>query len=156
MAYQFDTQLYEGNKGERYLDRFFAYWYGITPATYRQQRQGIDRVFTCRYFGQSFTVEYKTDKRAARSGNAFIETLSVSTTGKRGWAYTSQAAFIVYYIPGTERVFILDVLLLRANLLRWCNTYPTRSIPNRGYTTEGLLVPLAELERVATWHGIIE
>ena len=151
--YQFQEQLHEGNEGEHRLDAFFAHWYAITPATMHQQRIGIDRVFTCYYFGQQFAVEYKTDKRASHTGNAFVETVSVSTTHKRGWAYTSQAEYLVYYVPGLNVVYIIPFAGLRTKLSHWLNRYATRAIPNAGYVTEGVLVPLAELNRIATWRG---
>ena len=154
--YQFKEQLNDGREGERRLDAFFAYWYTIAPATDTQQRAGIDRIFTCLYFGQQFTVEYKTDKTAARTGNAFIETVSVTTTGKRGWAYTSTAEYLVYYVPGREVAYIVPFEVIRAHLLRWLNTYQQRSVPNHGYCTEGVLVPLAELNRIATWYGTVD
>lgn len=116
----------------------------VSPATGEEQRQGIDR-----HFSLPLTVEYKTDATAVRTHNAFIETVSVDTAGKRGWAYTSEADVLVYYIPGDELLYIVRFSRLRARLPHWLDLFPSRRIPNRGYHTVGLLVPLEELEECA-------
>lgn len=151
--YHFATQKSIGISGERRLDAYFATWYAITPATDDEQRRGIDRTFRCRRFGTTVTVEYKTDYTAGRTGNAFIET---RVGERRGWAYTAQAAFIVYYVPGLQRVYVIDVLLLRQRLPLWAQTCRTRRVPNDRYCAEGLLVPLGELARVAVSQEMVE
>lgn len=147
--YTFTTQLTDGQKGERRLDAFFQKWFVIRPATDAEQRQGIDRHFTRRKDQRAFTIEYKTDHTAGRTGNAFVETISVDTDNKPGWALTSQAQLLIYYIPDTGIIYVIDFARLRRNLPRWQQTYPQRAIPNRGYHTHGLLVPLLEFEKIA-------
>lgn len=150
MTYQFNTQLTAGAKGERRLDAFFQRWFTIRPATMEQQRQGIDRVYTRRNDQRVFTVEYKTDSTAGKTGNAFVETISVDTDNKPGWAITSQAQVLVYYIPDTGIIYVIDFARIRHHLPRWQQQYPHRAIPNRGYHTHGHLVPLLEFEKIAT------
>lgn len=147
--YDFDKQNRQGKKGETFLDEFFSQWYAIVPATDSEQRQGIDRWFKPRPFGKRFPVEYKTDTTAARTHNAFVETVSVDTANKPGWAYTSQAKFLIYYIPGDELIYVIPFAALRGQLPHWSRRYPLRRIPNRGYHTHGLLVELVEFERCA-------
>lgn len=149
MTYAFDEQLVVGATGEQRLDTAFGQWYDIAPATQAEQRQGIDRIYLRRKDGARFRVEYKTDHTAARTGNAFVETISVDTTNKPGWAYTSQADVLLYYIPGDELVYVWRLSKLRRHLERWQTTYATRRIPNKGYATHGILVPLSEFERHA-------
>lgn len=149
MTYQFTTQLAEGITGEDHLDQKFAAWYTITPATRGEQRQGIDRWFTRRTNGEKISVEYKTDRTAGRTGNAFIETVSVDTAHKPGWAYTSQARYLIYHIPDPEATYILPMATIRYRIDTWRKTYPERRIPNDGYHTVGTLVPLDELEKIA-------
>lgn len=146
-TYDFTTQLTQGAEGERILDNYFANWFTIRHATRLEQRNGIDRIFTRE--GATYKVEYKTDTRASQTGNAFVETVSVDTAGKRGWAYTSEAEYLLYYVPGPETVYIIPFAQLRRHLTQWEQQYPTRKIPNRGYQTHGLLVPLDEFERIA-------
>jgi len=151
--YDFGDKLHEGQEGERRLDAYFGRWFDITPATRAGQRAGYDRIYRLRSTGECWLVEYKTDKRAALTGNAFVETVSVRRAGIRdvpGWAYKSRADRLIYYIPGDELAYLFSLEALRAELPRWTRIYPTRDIPNRGYVTVGLLVPLDEFEEHAT------
>lgn len=148
-TYNFQTQLATGEEAERRLDAWFAHWYAIEPATPAQQRAGIDRIFTRHDTGRAFKVEYKTDSRASATGNAFVETVSVDTTGKAGWAFTSQADILLYYVPVSEVIYVIQMATLRRHLSRWQRQYQARKIPNQGYCTHGLLVPLDEFERIA-------
>lgn len=147
--YNFADQLSHGKRGETFLDRFFAHWFRIEPAAPEEQRHGIDRHFHHLKSHDDFTVEYKTDSAAARTGNAFIETISVDTEHKAGWAFTSQADVLLYYVPGKDTVYILKMAAIRARLPLWRQTCEVREVPNGGYHTHGLLVPLQELERCA-------
>src|SRR5689334_20898516 len=95
----FKDKLREGHEVEELLDRHFEAKYQIWHATPAGQRQGIDRWFTDRITGDRFSVDYKADWRAHETRRAFIETISVDSTGKAGWAYTSKADWIYYYLP---------------------------------------------------------
>ena len=149
MTYTFDAQKARGDAGESFLDQVFAADYEIRPATRAEQRQGIDRIFTRRKTGQRLAVEYKTDYKAAHTGNAFVETVSVDTAGKAGWAYSSAADYLIYYSPDDGLIYVLALEVLRRELLRWVREYPHRAAPNEGYATHGVLVPLDEFERYA-------
>lgn len=151
MTYQFATQLAQGQSYEQLLDQRFDELYIIQPATPQQQRQGIDRVYRPRKAPHEVLyVEYKADKTAARTGNAFVETVSVDTFDKPGWAMSSQADWLFYLVPGTcEALYIIRMADLRLQLPRWRRTCQERRIPNEGYFTVGLLVPLAEFEEIA-------
>lgn len=151
MTYSFQTQLAQGQTYEQQLDARFADRYIIQPATPQQQRQGIDRVYRPRKNPHEVLyVEYKADRTAARTGNAFVETVSVDTAGKQGWAYTSQADWLFYLVAGQcEALYIIRMADLRAKLPAWQRKYQERRIPNEGYHTVGLLVPLHEFEQIA-------
>jgi len=148
MKFDFDTQLGKGEDWERQLDRHFQKWFKIAPATMDQQRTGIDRIFTDAN-GRVLTVEYKSDERASSTGNAFVETVSVSTTGKQGWAYTCRADLLLYFLPGDLLIYVWKPEKLRRHLSKWECKYRTVSVPNSGYVTKGILVPLAEFEQYA-------
>lgn len=157
-VYQFRTQLKKGADHEAYLDSLFADWFQIFRASEIQQRQGIDREFYRDEDGvtKKYTVEYKADERAAQTGNAFIETISVKPPSNQawrpivpGWAYTSQADILIYYNPGDRLIYIIQFTKLRRHLPTWENQYREVAVPNKDYTTHGLLVPLAELEKIA-------
>jgi hypothetical protein len=150
MMYRFRQQLSLGAQGEAVLDAYFGERWDITPASPSEQRHGIDRWFVSRANpSRRVAVEYKTDHTAGRTHNAFIETVSVDTAGKLGWAYTSAAQMLLYYVPEDERVFVIPLTGLRRALSRWLDRYPKRYIPNEGYHTHGILVPLMELEATA-------
>lgn len=150
-AYQFATQKTVGIAGEETLDKFFGQWRGLSirPATDEEQRRGIDRFWTLVASGQQFAVEYKTDHTAGRTGNAFIETVSVDRANKPGWAVASEAYYLIYFIPEPQTIYCLRMEDVRKRLPTWRMIYPERSILNRGYNTIGILVPLDELERIA-------
>jgi hypothetical protein len=147
MTYTFDAQKARGDSGELFLDRRFATDYEVKPATRHEQRRGVDRTFIHRRTGQRFRVEYKTDYKAVETGNAFVETVSVDTAGKAGWAYSSEADYLIYFIPGDGLIYIIALEVLRRELPRWVREYPLRTAQNEGYATHGLLVPLDEFER---------
>jgi len=147
MTYDFATKLHEGQKHEQFIDEFSGKWYAIREATRDEQRRGIDRIFTEKKTGIVTTVEYKADTTASRTGNAFVETVSVDTANKPGWAYTSQANWLLYYLPQDGLIYLWEFATLRRHLPRWVKQYPARAIPNKGYKTHGVLVPLAEFEQ---------
>jgi hypothetical protein len=149
MTYTFDEQKASVAPGLLFLDQWFAREYEVRPATQEEQRRGIDRLFMHLQTGKRLTVEYKTDYKAARTGNAFIETVSVDTTGKAGWAHSSEAECLIYYIPGDGLMYVLALEVLRRELPRWMRQYPVRAAQNEGYATHGVLVPLDEFERHA-------
>ncbi len=85
---------------------------------------------------------------AAQNGKAFSRR-SRSYADRDGWAYTSAADMLLYYVPGRSRIYVLTLTALRFRLPFWQQQYPVREIPNSGYHTHGLLVPLDELARCA-------
>jgi hypothetical protein len=150
MIYNFATKLHEGQKHEKFLDSFCGRWFTIRAATREEQRRGIDRIFTRKKSSETHTVEYKADTTASRTGNAFVETISVDTANKPGWAYTSEADWLLYYLPEDGLIYFFEFSVFRKHLPRWAKQFPTRAIPNKGYKTHGLLVPLDEFEQHAT------
>ncbi len=149
MKYSFKRQLQRGRRAEKFLDSVFADRFQIKEAARNDERRGIDRFFTEYETGKKFAIQYKADKTASRTGNAFIETISVDRANIQGWAYTCQADYIFYYIDDSGPIYVIRPRDLRKKLSRWNRKYQTRSIPNKDYNTVGLLVPLDELERVA-------
>ena len=149
MTYDFAAQLAKGEQAEAQLDRFFADRFDITKATREEQRQGIDRHFRNKADGRTFRIEYKADERASATGNAFVETMSVDSAGKQGWAYTSQADLLLYYLPKDLLVYVIRLKDLRQQLAGWRATYPQRKADNGSYATWGVLVPLDEFEDIA-------
>jgi len=145
--YKFETQLSTGEKYEKELDAFYDHWYTIQNISKKAQRAGIDRVWTSRRSGFRYSVEYKSDITAASTEKVFIETISADTENKLGWAYTSCAQLLIYFIPPLKLAYQVNVLTMKHYLELWMDTYPKRYIQNEGYQTVGLLMPLEDFRR---------
>lgn len=150
-VFNFDRQHLKGLKAEHHLDDCFADRFEIHQVSRNDQRRGRDRVFIDRETGERKTVEYKTDWRTQDTHNVFVETVSVDSARKPGWAYTCTADLIFYYVPGEgeELVYVIEPDVIRAHLDDWKARYPTRFAWNEGYRTWGICVRQAEFERVA-------
>lgn len=143
-AYSFSVQLEKGEGAEARLDRFFGRFYCISSVDAQAQRWGIDRIWWRRDMTIRCSVEYKTDWAAERTGNVFIETVSVDSQNKPGWVYTSVAQLLVYYLPQSGVAYIAPMLAVREATKEWAQTHQEMPVPNDGYNTKGLLIPLAE------------
>ena len=168
MIHDFATKLTEGQAGETRLDAVFngeetpgwahastvfgqrllaaiaKHLFTPVAVTRDEQRRGIDR-----RLAPGVSIEYKTDSRAQHTHNAFIETVSVDTADKPGWAFSCTATILAYYVLGDELVYVFQPSHLRDLIPAWLAKFPTRQAQNDGYVTKGVCVPLAELERHA-------
>ena len=141
--YDFNEQLIEGQEVEEFLDTAFSKFAIIEPVGMELQRKGIDRVFTMDE--RQLYIEYKADRKASMTGNAFIETTSVSTTGEAGWARKTQADWIVYFLPQEMVAYLIPAKEMKARLSKWLNTYRIGKAYNQGYFSTGVLVPIEEI-----------
>lgn len=153
----FGERLTDGERGETFLDAFFGLFYEVLKVGRDEQRSGIDRRFNTLWPEgdyiqdepmQLVPIEYKTDFRTQDTGNVFIETVSVDTADKAGWAYSSQSAYLVYYIPALWRIYIVRMAKLRYACQTWEWRYSTAKAHNSNYDTHGLKVPVEEFERI--------
>lgn len=152
MSHLFDESYHQGLQGEAILDQHFDRWFTIRPASAIEQRQGIDRWYIRRIPDgrqRVMAIEYKTDYRAVETGNAFIEIISIDSQAKGGWAYRSQADYLMYYLPQADLVYMLSLQTIRTCLSRWAGEYPIRPAQNKAYNTWGILIALREFERYA-------
>lgn len=143
--YDFTTQLNRGLKGESIIREHFCPKWEIITASRKFQQRGIDFIFKSRQNGDSYRIEVKSDTTASQTNNAFIETYSVFPS-KRGWVYTCQADYLFYFLPLDRIIYSFRPHAIRKLLPQW-QKYPTRNIPNKGYESKGILVPLWELEK---------
>jgi hypothetical protein len=144
----FQDQLHEGKRAEHFLDIYFARWFHIHPVSLDTElRDGYDRVFQRRNNAERLKIEYKADWQASDTGNAFIETISVYEERKPGWAYTSQADMLIYFVPPRGAVYMLPLSAIRFMLASWKLRYREVPAPNQGYKTYGILVPLLQFGR---------
>jgi hypothetical protein len=147
LIYTFDAQYTKGAKGEAVIDWIMRRFVDLQPVTRQGQKDGIDRVYRCRDTGTTWTVEYKTDFRAMRSGNVFLETVSQDTNNKAGWLYTSKADYLLFYIPyPCFELYLARMETIRRQSLWWEKRYPKGGAKNPGYSSRGILVPLTEFE----------
>lgn len=155
--YDFTTKLQQGEAQERQLDIFFSKWFIVDEADPCQQRQGIDRLFYRKEDNEKISVQYKSDFCSDRTGNVFVEVISSCEDAAPGWAWRCSADILVYYLPNSRVAYILSVSTLKdANLppflLIWAKQFPWRSIKStsndRTWTTQGVLVPVAEFSKV--------
>lgn len=157
--YDFGRQHSYGKDAERFIYGAFQNQFNVIPAPAWMQERGVDFTFTDRVNNQAHKVELKTDTLAHRTGNAFIETVSIARDGEPhqpGWAYTSEADYLLYFLPRgmPPKIYRIHFESLRQALPVWLDRYPARLIPNKDskrgdYHTIGLLVPLADLQAIS-------
>lgn len=152
-TYNFDKQLKIGHGHEAELDKYFVQSFHVKTVDMPLQRMGIDRILIGRRSGREFTVEYKADETACRTGNIFFETISIDKQNKKGWALNSLAQILVVYLPSKHIAYWLSMAQVKNHIGTWMQTYPSRAIPNRSgafeYNTVGTLVPLTEFNKYA-------
>jgi hypothetical protein len=148
-VHDFREQVSEGEAFAKELDVFFSTRYEITRTPLATDKLGIDRIFTHHATGKRYSIEYKSDSRAASTGNAFVEIVSVSENNTPGWAKTCLAQWIIYYIPPWRKGYWIRACTIKARLEAWERRYPTGRGQNRQYASIGILVPLWEIEVAA-------
>jgi len=152
-VHYFSQSLEDSVTHEMALDAYFSgRGITVTPVDHDGQLSGKDRNFATPD-NLTYTVEYKADSRASDTRNAFIETVSVDEQNIPGWAYTSTADVLVYYIPPDNIAYVLRMQSVKAMVPVWTETYPLQSVANvsqRGesYHTIGLLVPIRVVTRL--------
>lgn len=147
-TYDLQEQLELSRLRDSEIDKHFAGKWEISRATSRSvERMGVDRLWTHKESGRRWLVEYKHDTQAHRTGNVFIETWSVEGK-KRGWAYTSCARAIVYYVVGGEYAFVTRMDEIERRLTSWELMHPEKPATTADkrtgetYRTLGVCVPL--------------
>lgn len=108
------------------------------------QRDGVDRLITT-----ASAHVYKIDEkvRAKDWPDFFLEFWSVFEQRKQGWIASDLAAdFIAYAFIPSRRCYLLPFPSLRLawkeHRTGWVEIYGERRVPNRGYTTIGVPVPI--------------
>ena len=142
-----------GASGEARLDAFLSKWFYVMPVPQGLQDQGIDRILCSRTDWAYSSLEIKTDDKAHRTGNAFVELIGDNVRQHQGWAVKSKAQFLAYLLAETGVCYIVRMNRLREQLERWEAVHPTAYCSNIGrlgpYQSEGILVPLAEIQKIA-------
>jgi hypothetical protein len=142
----FESRKRDGIRGEEAIYRHFSPDWIVTCVSRDLQKFGIDFRFVHKTKSIAYWIEVKTDYRAGKTGNAFIETVSCDARGTRGWALTSRADYLFYFLPDDLLIYALQPPRLPALVREWTRRYRSVSVPNFDYNTRGILVPLHELE----------
>lgn len=142
MIHEFKKKFKEGEIHAHTLDVFFSKQFEIIEANRKQESLGIDRIFISKLYGFRYSVEYKADSRAAETGNVFIEVTSVDTMNEPGWALSSTAQILIYYIPPEGKVFIVRMLNIRDKIKKWSLDHGIKLAHNITYNTKGIPVPI--------------
>lgn len=155
--YSFQGQLNRGENYECVLDEYFSKKLKVEKVSMSAQKSGIDRVFTtCGKSKYRYSVEYKSDELTKKTGNVFIETVSVDKDEKPGWAYSSCAQMLIYYTVGMNKVYAIPMLTLKNLVPLWVEKYEEKPVQNNGYKTYGVAVPLGEFAAVCVEYSGIE
>jgi hypothetical protein len=156
IVHNFSKSKQAGDVGETLLDSYFSTDNHIlTVPLVTEKEFGIDRVFLTKEFGILHKVEYKTDARAADTGNLFLEIWSNKEAKKKGWLHTSKADIFMFYVPGNEIIYEVRGIDLEQFRTAAVKDYRVGSalnnLPNGGgfYRSEGLLVPLQEISDIS-------
>jgi hypothetical protein len=93
------------------------------------------------------SVEYKTDYKSAKTGNAYIETVAYKSPSsmKLGWAATCTADYILYFVY-PKKVYILSPQAIKNSLDDWSSKYRLHTVRNTGFYGQGIILPLTELD----------
>lgn len=131
--------------GEVYRKAFpslaaMSYVEGSCPA----QHDGVDRLVSTSS-GHTYLIDEKADDHA--TGNFFLEYWSDHENRKRGWVAKDLASdFVAYAFVPWKRCYLLPFptlrLAWRQNGKAWVTQYRERRIPNKGWTTVGVPVPI--------------
>ena len=153
----FHRDLRRGLQAEEHLDEVFrSRGWTITRGSREEDWSGIDRHFT--KGGHTRTVQYKTDWKARKYGNVFMETISNSRSESLGWALTCEADWIIYFMPFVRP---LNTLVFRgdelpaqvriwADSFRRCQGVDNVDARGNAYQTFGIKVPYGAAARVAS------
>lgn len=145
MSCQHEYDMEEQNRVEEdvapQIMRFLEVKYGQKPIDKRQLHTEVD--FECG--GLSFDL--KADTLMAQTRNTFIETASVVKNGqiiKQGWLYNQNCDYILYCDIQNAKLLTLLLKLLR-NHEKYIMNFDLKHVQNKGYITEGRLVPTSAI-----------
>ena len=145
--YKFQEQLQIGKEGEAKLDKFFKEKLGMTikPVSIKDEQSfGFDRKFVKN--DHECFIEYKTDDKAIKTGNLFIETVSNSNNGKLGWVLTSHASRVAILVAST--VYLMKMNELREYIQAEGSKYRLATAHNPTYVSKGRLMPITDLVKI--------
>lgn len=139
-------ELHEGEKGELVVWNLFIKQKGIKSVVdvrddLRFREEDVD--FLIEDINRQFTkVEVKTDFMLDKTGNFAYEKESSKTYHTQGCFEKTKADFIAYYVPNINKVYLINVGLLR-DFVHGSNL----RLVQMGDDALGHLIPLNELKQ---------
>lgn len=147
--YDFKAQNLKGKFGEKILDNWLSHYYKIVDVSNvpKYQILGIDRILT-RPDESKIKVEYKYDIASSRTGNLFFETVSIDNKNIPGWGWSSQADYWIFLLS-TPEVIVIAPGEFRNLVWQLRTKLSEKRIPNKGYKTIGVPIPLEKVRKIA-------
>lgn len=152
--HEFREAVARGALGEMAIDRFLeGRGCVLEEAPSDLQYYGVDRICIQEIGGLPVyrSLEYKTDHRAADTGNLFIETQIRERDGSitPGWLRKTVAQVIVFYLPQTRRIIFMEAIELREWIFCFGKDLrQTGWVENKGgYAGKGLLLPISTAQQ---------
>ena len=155
-TYNWKAQSNIGTNYEILLDKHFSERYVVRAASLAEQRMGIDRFFSQKITScigirsevrrVCFSVEYKADVKADKTGNIFVEIDQIRSDGgkKKGWALTFYAQVLVIFLPRHRTLLLANAWTVKTLLNHWIENYSLSTwVKNEvGNSARGVLVPI--------------
>lgn len=140
-----EQQLREGTVGEYIVWNLFSKMKAtraVVDVRDDERFRKFDVDFLIENYNRQFIwLEVKTDSMAHRTGNFAYELKSSKTYNTLGCFEKTKADYIAYYVPGYQKVFLINVGLLR-DYVHGSHLNPV----NMGDDAIGYLIPISELE----------
>jgi len=166
-CFTFKEQKKVGDSGESsLLNELLKYGIEgeVVDQSIKENRTLGDVNFTNRK-GVDLSVEVKNDE--TKYTNIFLETVSVRRNGSEdtpGWIHTCSSNFFMYRfknkVEGRKPYYMFMTKKLReyfaSNESEFRRKYRERPVPNKGYTTLGIPVPIARMERELRMYTLKE
>lgn len=141
-SYDFDTQLAIGKQGEDLVAQVLGSVLGVRlkEANRAGPLAGFD--FTL----PTIKIEVKTDRKAADTGNLFLE--YAKEDGSAGGLAISTAHVYAVWIPGISKLYLLNMADIQAFLAEKWNKYRTfyvSSTNGHGWKVRGIAPPITHV-----------
>ena len=154
----FNMALAAGTKGEQIAASILeSLGYTLEEVTNKAEYQKLDIDFIVNKGSDTFTLEVKADSRINQTNNICVETITNKQLMKRGWFFTTEAAYIAFVDTVGRRVHLVNTNELRELYRRsigFIRHTETEQI-ECGYfykRAEIALIPLKEVKKLPSYQ----
>ena len=151
VEFDFHEKRREGDKGEWLMNTYHTLWFDIVESGNDGRERGYDSIFTRFSDSTPFLVETKVCNRAHETGNLIVETMSKVEFDKLGWAITSEAEILLWYIWFWDEVIYFRMPDIKKRVNQWKERYGELALMKnkQGWTTRAIMVPLTVMRPLA-------